>query len=114
MMLEGKLSNQLIGDAMIVTKRIREEYEALLKDVGEARFYDHVFKTGAAARKHFENPENMVLDQSDAFFALFRSTGNQNYFTIGRVLRRAAHKIFRDGQEDGKLKVNKRFLHSVN
>jgi hypothetical protein len=83
---------------MRVTKRIREEYETLLKDVGEARFYSHVFGNGVLARRHFERPENMMLDQSDAFFALFRTTGNRNYFTIGRILRRAAHKLYRDSR----------------
>lgn len=98
---------------MRVTKRIREEYETLLKDVGEARFYSHVFVTGVQARRHFEYPENMMLDQSEAFFALFRTTGNRNYFTIGRILRRAAHRLYRDGKKRNSEYHNKRFLDIV-
>jgi hypothetical protein len=99
---------------MRVTKRIREEYETLLKDVGEARFYSHVFGTGVLALRHFEHPENMMLDQSEAFFVLFRTTGNRNYFTIGRILRRAAHRLYRDGKrKNPEYPTNARFLASV-
>jgi len=99
---------------MRVTKRIREEYETLLKDVGEVKFFSHVFGTGVLARRHFEHPENMMLDQSEAFFALFRTTGNNHYFTIGRILRRAAHKLYRDSKsKNPEYPVNKRFLDSV-
>jgi hypothetical protein len=99
---------------MRVTKRIREEYEALLKDVGEAKFFSHVVVTGVLARTHFEYPENMMLDQAEAFFILYRTTGNRSYFTIGRLLRRAAHKIYRDSKrKNPDYPVNKRFLDSV-
>jgi hypothetical protein len=99
---------------MRVSVRIREEYETLLKDVGERRFYSHVIGTGVLARRHFEYPENMILDQSDAFFALYRSTGNRNFFNIGRILRRAAHKLYLQGcKKDPNYPVNARFLRIV-
>ena len=98
---------------MKVTKRIRDEYETLLKNAGEVAFLNHIFRTGIAARKHFEYPENMMLDQSEAFFALFRSTGNYNYFTIGRILRRVAHKLYRDGKKNPAYPHNKRFIDIV-
>jgi hypothetical protein len=99
---------------MRVTKRIRDEYETLLRDVGEARFFNHVLKNGVLARRHFEYPENMMLDQSEAFFALFRTSGNQNYFTIGRILRRAAHRLYRDSRKrNPEYPENARFLFSV-
>ena len=99
---------------MRVTKRIRDDYEALLKDVGEAKFFSHVVVTGVLSRSHFEFPENMMLDQSEAFFILFRTTGNQNYFIIGRLLRRAAHKIYRDSRKRSfEYPINKRFLDIV-
>lgn len=99
---------------MRVTKRIRDEYETLLKDAGEAKFFSHVFKSGVSARRHFDHPENMMLDQAEAFFALFRTTGNRNYFTIGKLLRRAAHKLYRDSKKNVQnYPSNKRFLDSV-
>ena len=99
---------------MRVSIRIREEYETLLKDVGERRFYSHVIGTGVLARRHFEYPENMILDQSDAFFALYRSTGNRNFFNIGRILRRAAHKLYWQSRRvNHNYPVNARFLRVV-
>jgi hypothetical protein len=99
---------------MRVTRRIRDEYEMLLNDVGEVRFFKHIFSTGILARKHFDHPEIVMLDQAEAFFALFRTTGNINYFTIGRLLRRISHKLYRESQKkNSEYPVNKRFLNSV-
>jgi hypothetical protein len=99
---------------MRVTIRIRDEYEKLLKDVGEIKFFKHILGTGNIARRHFDYPEIMMLDQSEAFFALFRTTGNNNYFTIGRLLRRAAHKLYRDSKKKvPNYPVNKKFLDIV-
>ncbi len=99
---------------MRVTKRIRDEYEMLLKDAGEMKFFKHILSTGILARRHFDYPEIMMLDQSDAFFVLFRTTGNHNYFTIGKLLRRVAHKLYRDNKSKNvEYPVNKRFLNSV-
>lgn len=99
---------------MRVTKRIRDEYETLLKDAGEAKFFSHVFKSGVSARRHFDHHENMMLDQAEAFFALFRTTGNRNYFTIGKLLRRAAHKLYRDSKKKvPNYPANKKFLDIV-
>lgn len=99
---------------MKVTKRIQDEYETLLKDVGEDRFFNHVFVNGVSARRHYEYPEVTMLEQSEAFFALFRTTGDSNYFTIGKILRRAAHRLYRDGKrKNPEYPANKKFLHSV-
>lgn len=99
---------------MRVTKRIREEYETLLKDVGEEKFFKHILRTGVLARKHLDYPEDMMLDQAEAFFVLFRTTGNSNLFIIGKVLRRAAHRIYRESKKKNKnYKNNKRFLDIV-
>jgi hypothetical protein len=97
----------------IVTKRIREEYETLLRNVGESRFYSHVLSTGQQACKQFEHAEIMMLDQSDAFFSLYRTTGNCNFFIIGKILRRVAHKLYRYLREKSSTPVNRRFLNIV-
>lgn len=99
---------------MRVTKRIREEYESLLHNSGEDKFYRHVFGTGILARRHFDRPENMMLDQSEAFFALFRNTGNNNYFIIGKILRRVAHRLYRDIRRSiPEYPADNRFIDSV-
>jgi hypothetical protein len=99
---------------MRITNRIRDEYEALFKNVGEGKFYGHVLGSGALARNHLEYPEIAMIDQSDGFFALYRATGNIIYFNIGRVLRRAAHKLYREGRKKNpNYPVNKRFITIV-
>ena len=99
---------------MRVTKRIQEEYEKLLRDVGEGGFYDHILGTAVLARKHYDHPENTMMEQGEAFFCLFRTTGNENFFTIGKILRRAAHKLYRDSRnKDADYPANKRFLDII-
>lgn len=55
---------------MRVTKKVKEEYESLLQNIGEGKFFEYIFKNGVIARKHIDYPENMMLDQSEAFFSL--------------------------------------------
>src|SRR5690606_42116037 len=93
---------------------MRGEDDTLLYDVGAEYFFKHILRPGVLARKHLEYPEEMMLDQSEAFFALFRTTGNRNYFVIGRILRRAAPCIYRESKRKNKnYKNNKRFLDIV-
>lgn len=99
---------------MKVTKRIQDEYENLLKNVGEDKFLSHIFVNGVSARRHYEYPEITMLEQAEAFFSLFRTTGDYNYFTIGKVLRKGAHKLYRDGKKKNpNYPVNKKFLDLV-
>ena len=99
---------------MKVTKRIQDEYETLLRDVGEDRFFTHVFGNGVSARRHYEYPEITMLEQAEAFFSLFRTTGDYNCFIIGKILRRAAHRLYRDGRsKNPEYPINKKFLNSI-
>jgi hypothetical protein len=99
---------------MQVTKKIRDEYETILRSVGESGLYSNVLCAGILHRKHIDAPELMMMDQSDSFFSLYRTTGNENYFVIGRVLRRVAHRLYRESM---KLKPitprSNRFLNIV-
>ena len=99
---------------MKITKRVRDEYEALLNSVGEEGLYSHFVKTGNLARDQFEYPENMLIDQSDAFFILYRTTGNNNYFVIGKILRRSSHTLYREAKrKNPDYPVNQKFLASI-
>ncbi|NJO18373.1 MAG: hypothetical protein HC877_22365 [Thioploca sp.] len=99
---------------MRINKRIRVEYETLLKQVGEEKFCSHIVDSGLIAKKEYENPEIIMLDQSEAFFALFRTTGNDIYFTIAKLLRKAAHKLYRIlRKKDKNHPKNKRFIQIV-
>ena len=100
---------------MRITGRIKQDYETLLTSTGEGRFYKHVLGSAVIAKYESGHPEIVMLDQAEDFFALYRRTGNENYFTIGRLLRRASHRLYREfNREDDKdFPVNRRFLNVV-
>ena len=98
-----------------VSKSTHEDYVRRLKENGERGLFCFVVEQGIAAKAVFKNPDVDVLNQSDAFFKLFRNTGQEVYFTIGRVLRRAAHHLYREFQsKDKKRPINLRFLNIIN
>jgi hypothetical protein len=98
---------------MRVDSKITKEYEALLRSVGEQAFYNRVLGSGVLSKRHAVHPEIVMLDQAQEFFALYRRTGNENYFTIGRILRRASHTLYREFHRECKYPVNGRFLNIV-
>ena len=97
-----------------VTNRVRDEYEQILLKQGEEKVYRHALGSGAINVENHQFPEIVILNQAEAFFSLYRQTGNQNYFIIGKALRRAAHKLYRQlikSYED--YPVNMRFLNVI-
>jgi hypothetical protein len=80
---------------MLVPQKTQKEYEKLFLKIGEMRFFNYIYTNGLASKKYSEHPDNIILEQSECFFSLFRSTGNENFFIIGKVLRRVAHKLYR-------------------
>jgi hypothetical protein len=98
---------------MQIVPRLQDEYETFLIKHGEEKLFEFLLKSGSLAKAHFEHPEIMLIDQSTAFFSLFRTTGNTNFFTIGRVLRRVSHKIYRENKKAGLTPVNNRFFNLV-
>jgi hypothetical protein len=98
---------------MRVPGRVRDEYETFLVRHGENEFLSFLIKSGSIAKAHYDHPEMMMLDQSDDFFSLYRTTGNNNYFTIGKILRRAAHMLYRDNHKKGFTPINNRFFNLV-
>jgi hypothetical protein len=99
---------------MRITGTIRHNYETLLKNIGEVKFYRRVLGSGVIAAHEMDHPEIMMLDQAEDFFSLYRQTGNNNYFTIGKILRRASHKLYREfARKGGDFPRNARFLNIV-
>jgi hypothetical protein len=99
---------------MRITRSIRQDYETLLKNIGEVKFYRRVLGSGVIAAHENAHPEIMMLDQAEDFFALYRRTGNNNYFTIGKILRRASHTLYREfGRNVDEFPRNARFLNVV-
>ena len=71
-------------------------------------------KRGLKRGLNIQNPELEILYISESFFALYRSTGKEVYFDMGRVFRRAAHKIYRIFLKTDKEKeINAKFLNKV-
>lgn len=97
-----------------INKRIQAEYEARLKKTGEEGLYRHILGQAIINKGDMIHPEIIIMDHADAFFAAFRRTGNENFFTIGRILRRAAHRLFRELRRMNKdYPNNSRFLRLV-
>jgi hypothetical protein len=98
---------------MRIVQKIKNEYEKLLISKGEEYFYKYAIGCGFMDRSKNDQSEILMLDKADAFFVLFRQTGNNNYFIIGKVLRRAAHRLYRDRLRSNIDAVNVRFLNIV-
>jgi hypothetical protein len=103
---------------MVIKKipdEICQDYIAMLKKHGEEGLYRRTVGAGFLRLTKIENPDLEALDYSDAFFILYRRTGEDMYFSIGRSLRRAAHTIYRELLRQNKTKkLNfKRFLNVI-
>lgn len=97
---------------MRISKKLQNDYEILLKKDGADKVYRHALGTAIINLTRYDHPENMLLDQAEGFFSLFRQTGNDAYFIIGKCLRKAAHKIYREQhRKHNPYPLNKRFLN---
>lgn len=97
-----------------IKQDISDRYITLLKRKGEEGLYRHIFGTGIMRSTKIENPEVEILDMSEAFFTLYRRSGKEDYFIIGKVLRKAAHALYRQFLRINKdKKINIRFLNIV-
>lgn len=86
-----------------------------LSKSGEEGLYKYL--KSIAFSKNLEHPELEIefIDTSDDFFSLYRSTGEEDYFIIGKILRRVGHAVYRYGfKTDPKKKINKKkFLNLI-
>ncbi|HVI40804.1 MAG TPA: hypothetical protein VM577_09100 [Anaerovoracaceae bacterium] len=100
-------------------KKLSEEtcndYIEMLNKHGEEGLYRRAIGAGFLRLTKTDSPDLEILDYSDAFFALYRRTGEDVYFTIGKVLRRAAHAVYRELMRQNKSKKPnyQRFLNVV-
>ncbi len=87
----------------------------LLSSVGEDGLYQYLCKAADKIMSVEDYPEAEVIELSDKFFSLYRSTGEENFFALGKVLRKAAHKIYRKSlKQNPDKKINtKKFLNLV-
>lgn len=98
-----------------LTEEIKNQYLQLLKTRKEDYVYKYTIGIGLTSLDNNPNIDILVLDYAEAFFSLYRRTGDEDYFTLGKILRRAAHALYRENRKKYKnLKPNfKRFLNIV-
>ena len=102
-----------MGTPKKISDTLASEYIELLQKVGEEGLYKRTLGVLDAGSK-IENPDLEVLEFSEAFFSKYRATGEEAYFIIGKILRKAAHKIYRQLLEKDKAKkINTKFLNLV-
>ena len=96
-----------------ISKKRREEYIRLLRKSGEDKLYAAVIGIGMKAAVHCSDPEDLIMDESEAMLYLYRRTGKEEYIIISKLLRRAAHVVYRQllMQNPNKKRNNKRFLN---
>lgn len=93
----------------LLPRDLCDTYELKLLAKGDEGFYKYVLGSAFNSKMDHERPDVKLLSVSDSFFSLYRRTGNENYFTIGRIMRRAAHRLHRVlGKQ-----TDDRFLHIV-
>lgn len=86
-------------------------YLEMLMERGEHGLYKRCISMGVMRlASGVKNPEIELLDLSEAFFVAFRRNGDDILFTIGKVLRRSAHVLYRNLHKNVK---NIRFLQVV-
>ena len=102
-----------MGTPKKISDTLASEYIELLQKVGEEGLYKRTLGVLDAGSK-IENPDLEVLEFSESFFSKYRATGEEAYFIIGKILRKAAHKIYRQLLEKDKAKkINTKFLNLV-
>jgi len=101
--------------ALTLSKKQRSLHVEMLHSYGEGGFYQRAIGAGMMKSANSSNPEVRMLDISEAFMALYRTTGNNDYFTISKSLRRAAHVVYRQLLKHNKDKKSnvKRFITTV-
>lgn len=103
---------------MAVTKLSENQvktYLEMLLEHGEDGLYRRTIGMGIMRyASNIKQPEIELLDLSEAFFIAHRRRSEEEVlFTIGKILRKAAHALYRKLQKDNKKEINNRFLNVV-
>jgi len=78
-----------------ISKKIIDEYVRIFDKKGEESFYKYIVGAAIISVQYNKFPEIDLLEHSNYFFSMARSKGNKKYFIIGKILRKAAHKVYR-------------------
>lgn len=104
-----------MGNSRKLSSATREKYINFFDTYGEEGLYKRIVGSGLLSSAQIPDPEVRILDDSEGFFILFRRSGEEKFFVIGKVLRRAAHVIYRELMRQNKdRKPNfQRFLNAI-
>jgi hypothetical protein len=79
-----------------IPRKVRDDYELNFLSRGEKGFYRYVLGSAfIGPREEGVHPGVKLLQRAETFFSLYRTSENENYFIIGKILRRAAHRLHR-------------------
>lgn len=59
------------------------------------------------------SPEIELIELYEKFLLIYRREGNEDYFAVAKLFRKAAHKIYRTMFNKGLIKKNSKFLNLV-
>jgi len=96
-----------------ISKSEKEKQIRLLHRHGAQGLYEKAVGAGVMIAATNCNYDVEILDLSRSFFELYRRTGNEDYATVSRILRRAAHAVYRQLVRSGKKNSDPRFLTLV-
>lgn len=85
----------------------------MLHKHGERGLYEKAVGAGMAEAATNSNYDVEILHLSESFLTLYRRTGNEDYAAVSRVLRRAAHAVYRQLVKKGAKNNDPRFLTLV-
>lgn len=99
---------------------LKQEYIPKYSVDGEQKFYRYLLLLGLNKLIMIEKglykgitPEIEFLEHYNRFIILYRREGDEDYLRIARLLRRAAHKIYRIMLKKKMTKINLNFLNLV-
>ena len=99
---------------MSLPRQTLEKYLDVLKRKGESGLYRYCVGEGIMKSTVEKNPEIGMLDLSEKFLIEARLSDNDNFYLVARILRRAAHAVYRQFLKLNTGKgSNERFLNVV-
>ena len=89
--------------------KLIEKYDKL----GEIKFYNFiiVYSIKNSLINEKISPEMYLLYYHDNLLKLYRKTNNNKYLELAKLLRRAAHKVYRIYLKNNLINKNDRFLN---
>ncbi len=98
-----------------ISEKVGKDYIQALTDMGPEALCFELVKRGLNEAKNTTTPELDLLEFAEAFFILHRRTENYGYAEVGKIVRKAAHIVYRELLKKDKNKAPnpERFLTLV-